>query len=89
MMEPGEFGESMYDRVERFLETAEVDIRAANAFRSADPKIQEIILERGLVGARNPSSLLLSMIRDAKNGVLQLAGKGKGGGPPRDRAAPY
>uniref|UniRef100_A0A7S1F0D1 Uncharacterized protein n=1 Tax=Noctiluca scintillans TaxID=2966 RepID=A0A7S1F0D1_NOCSC len=53
--------------VEAFLNANNVDESAAASLRSSPPDIQRTVLARGdLVGTRNPSSALLSRIRDAK-----------------------
>jgi len=63
--------------VESFLKANEVDESAAASLRSAPPDVQRTVIARGeLTGARNPSSALLSRIRDAK----QNGGRDGGGG---------
>merc|ERR1719401_1647764 len=68
--------------VESFLRSNEVDESAAASLRSCSSEVQRTVIARGdLTGARNPSSALLSRIRDAKQG-----GSDRGGGydGPRD-----
>merc|ERR1719356_983586 len=61
--------------VEEFIKNNDVDESAADMLRSSDASIQRTVIGRGeLKTARNPSSALLSRIRDAKMGI--------GGGPP-------
>lgn len=65
--------------VEDFIKHNDVDESAADMLRSSSPTIQRAVLSRGeLKTARNPSSALLSRIRDAKLGI-------PGGPPDRDR----
>eukprot|EP00439_Symbiodinium_sp_Y106_P032446 s6723_g3.t2 len=56
--------------VEEFIRHNKVDESAADSLRGCSPSVQHAVLARGeLKTARNPSSALLSRIRDAKNGV--------------------
>lgn len=62
--------------VEEFIVAQGLDERATTALREADPVVQQTVLEEGDVSqARNPSSLVIGRIRDAKGG----GGKGGGG----------
>ena len=54
------------DYVETYIRTWEVDRQAADALRNCDGFVKEAVLQRGLRGARNPSSALLARIRDVK-----------------------
>jgi len=56
----------LQDRIERFLRSEDIDRQAADALRDCAPQVQEFVIDRGIVGARNPSSALLARIRDAK-----------------------
>lgn len=59
--------------IEEFIRNNGVDERGAEALRTAPPATQEAVLASGdFVGVKNPSSALMSRIRDAE--------KGKGGG---------
>lgn len=58
--------ESLSERVEHFLQSNDVDDRAATALRESAPDVQIDVIERGLRGARNPSSALLARIRNAE-----------------------
>jgi len=54
--------------VEDFIKINNVDESAADMLRSASPTVQRTVIGRGeLKTARNPSSALLSRIRDAKH----------------------
>jgi len=56
------------DEVDEFLSTNNIDSSAADAMRAVSPNMQAAIIDRGGLGnARNPSSVLLSRIRDAQN----------------------
>ncbi|CAE7039315.1 Ugt1a1 [Symbiodinium sp. CCMP2592] len=67
--------------VEEFIRHNKVDESAADSLRGCSPSVQHAVLARGeLKTARNPSSALLSRIRDAKNGVQ--------GGPTGGQIAP-
>lgn len=56
--------------VEDFIKANDVDESAADMLRSSSPTVQRTVLSRGeLKTARNPSSALLSRIRDAKLGL--------------------
>jgi len=60
-------GANVDAHVEAFLSANSVDESAAASLRSSPPDIQRVVVARGdLTGARNPSSALLSRIRDAK-----------------------
>jgi len=62
-------GGARSEEVEDFIKNNEVDESAADMLRSASPTVQRTVLSRGeLKTARNPSSALLSRIRDAKSG---------------------
>eukprot|EP00927_Polykrikos_kofoidii_P028705 TRINITY_DN24990_c0_g1_i1.p1 TRINITY_DN24990_c0_g1~~TRINITY_DN24990_c0_g1_i1.p1 ORF type:complete len:1638 (-),score=319.69 TRINITY_DN24990_c0_g1_i1:93-5006(-) len=59
------------DEVEDFIRSSDVDENAAEALRACDPQMQEHVLNKGIHGARNPSSALLARIRDAKTAAAQ------------------
>lgn len=53
--------------VDEFLRANDVDERAAESLRACPAHVQKVVLGRGdLSGARNPSSALLTRIKDAK-----------------------
>merc|ERR1719215_2536997 len=54
--------------VENFLRNAQCDARACDGLRSCPPDVQRIVIENGLVGAKNPSSALMSNIKKAMSG---------------------
>ncbi|CAK9045204.1 unnamed protein product [Durusdinium trenchii] len=55
--------------LEEFIAHNKVDESAADSLRSCSPEVQRTVIARGeLKTARNPSSALLSRIRDAKSG---------------------
>ena len=47
-----------------FLHRYSVDTLGCDALRRCTPEVQEAVIERGLEGARNPSSALLARIKD-------------------------
>jgi len=57
--------------VQAFIRSAGVDERAADALLRCTPEVRRFVMEKGVAGARNPSSALLARIRDAD---------GRGGG---------
>lgn len=60
--------------LEEFIAHNKVDESAADSLRSCSPGVQRTVIARGeLKTARNPSSALLSRIRDAKNGARSAA----------------
>mmetsp|Transcript_29273 Transcript_29273/g.83185 ORF Transcript_29273/g.83185 Transcript_29273/m.83185 type:complete len:298 (-) Transcript_29273:185-1078(-) len=62
-------GGARSSEVEDFIKNNDVDESAADMLRSSSPTVQRTVLSRGeLKTARNPSSALLSRIRDAKSG---------------------
>lgn len=76
-------GENMEEAVEGFIATHAVDASAAEALRKCRPEVQDIVMTKGIVGARNPSSALLARIRDAENSLRSGGGagcNGSGGG---------
>jgi len=74
------------DDVEAFIRSNGVDEMAADALRRCSPDVQEAVMEKGVGGARNPSSALLARIRDAEQGQLGDRRRRGGGG---DRYVPY
>jgi len=74
------------DDVEAFIRSNGVDEMAADALRRCSPDVQEAVMEKGVGGARNPSSALLARIRDAEQGRLGDRRRRGGGG---DRYVPY
>eukprot|EP00928_Gymnodinium_smaydae_P003393 TRINITY_DN11219_c0_g2_i1.p1 TRINITY_DN11219_c0_g2~~TRINITY_DN11219_c0_g2_i1.p1 ORF type:complete len:297 (-),score=53.98 TRINITY_DN11219_c0_g2_i1:136-1026(-) len=66
--EGGDKSDKAHDQqVEEFIKTNNVDDSAAASLRGSPVEVQRIVIARGeLTGARNPSSALLSRIRDAK-----------------------
>lgn len=55
--------------VDAFLNTTMVDPDAALRFRQMPPQLQRQVIDRGpIAGTRNPSSVLISRIRDAEMG---------------------
>eukprot|EP00416_Gambierdiscus_australes_P013110 CAMPEP_0171147726 /NCGR_PEP_ID=MMETSP0766_2-20121228/148210_1 /TAXON_ID=439317 /ORGANISM="Gambierdiscus australes, Strain CAWD 149" /LENGTH=744 /DNA_ID=CAMNT_0011611635 /DNA_START=106 /DNA_END=2336 /DNA_ORIENTATION=+ len=59
------------DEVEQFLSSSTIDDHAQAALRELSPYMQAAVIDRGGLGnARNPSSVLLSRIRDVQNGVV-------------------
>merc|ERR1719461_287315 len=74
------------DDVEAFIRSNGVDEMAADALRRCNPDVQEAAMEKGVGGARNPSSALLARIRDAEQGRLGDRRRRGGGG---DRYVPY
>lgn len=87
----------LQDDIEAFIRSNGVDEAAGEALRRCAPELAEVVMEKGISGARNPSSALLARIRD-------LDGRGSGGGDRRggyssggggssrrggDRYAPY
>uniref|UniRef100_A0A7S4VUT1 RRM domain-containing protein n=1 Tax=Alexandrium monilatum TaxID=311494 RepID=A0A7S4VUT1_9DINO len=83
----------MQDDVEAFIRSNGVDEMAAEALRRCGPEMQEVVMEKGVSGARNPSSALLARIRDL-DGRAGSGGdrRGYGSAPSRrggDRYAPY
>lgn len=60
------------ERLEDFLLNTGVDESAAEALRSEPREVVRAVLESGMrADVRNPSSLLISMIRQARQGVLE------------------
>lgn len=79
--------------VEDFIKNNDVDDSAAGMLRSSSPTVQRSVLCRGeLKTARNPSSALLSRIRDAKvgfsGGGAPCGGNFEGGVPPPPAGMP-
>lgn len=54
----------MAQEVEEYLARYQVDAMACEALRNCEPRIKEAVVQRGLEGARNPSSALLAKIRE-------------------------
>merc|ERR1712039_807302 len=54
--------------VENFLRSAQCDARACDELRRCPPDVQRIVIDNGLIGAKNPSSALMSNIRKAMSG---------------------
>merc|ERR1719235_2869370 len=52
--------------IHSFLRDNNIDQNAADALLSAEPWLQDFVLEKGLRGARNPSGLLMAHIREGK-----------------------
>merc|ERR1711948_30965 len=57
------------DFVENFLRNAQCDARACDELRRCPPDVQRIVIDNGLVGAKNPSSALMSNIKKAMSGL--------------------
>lgn len=72
----GRGGSRLEDEVRAWLGDANVDDRAAEALLLCSPDVQQVVMEKGVSGARNPSSALLARIRNCS-----------GGGAPR--SSPY
>jgi len=72
------------DRVERFLDESAVDEQAAEALRKCHPDVQEQVMEKGVAGARNPSSALCARIREMEMAMTGRPSQApmRGGGPP-------
>eukprot|EP00930_Biecheleria_cincta_P039238 TRINITY_DN26997_c0_g1_i1.p1 TRINITY_DN26997_c0_g1~~TRINITY_DN26997_c0_g1_i1.p1 ORF type:complete len:772 (-),score=139.95 TRINITY_DN26997_c0_g1_i1:156-2471(-) len=71
--------------LENFLAECNVDERAAEAVRTAEPHVQRAVIDRGpLTGARNPSGALMARLRDAQSGK---GGKGPMQAPAGPRSA--
>jgi len=63
--------------VEAFLAMNTVEPHAASRLRSLPPEMQRLVIERGsLFGARDPSAVLISRVRDATMGGAQSMGLG-------------
>lgn len=80
------------DDVEAFIGSNGVDDMAADTLRRCSSDVQEAVMEKGISGARNPSSALLARIRDAEGRAAGGDRRGHGGTPARgggDRFAPY
>lgn len=82
-LQPGLGGRSSHaevkasPEVERFIEENELDQRAASVLLLSSPEEQQFVMDLGgLTNVRNPSSVVLSRLRDAKT-----KGGGKGGNP--------
>jgi len=77
--------------IDRFLENCGgVDDRAAAALRGCPPEVQRHVIDRGsMEGARNPSALVLSRIRDAEKDLKHQAPRGGGGGGGGGRGRPH
>jgi len=56
----------MRDIIEKFIRAHAVDQRSADALRDCPPDMQQLVMDRGIATARNPSSALLARIRDAR-----------------------
>jgi len=69
-------GSSVYSQeVEEFISTHNLDERAMEVLRTADPEVQRIVLDRGdCTDAANPSAMILSRVKNA----VRDRGKGKG-----------
>lgn len=52
------------EEVDAFIRSTGVDGRAADALLQCSPDVQKAVIDRGVSGARNPSSALLARIRD-------------------------
>jgi len=74
-------GGAAYIDVEDFIRRSGLDDAAANAFRSCDPAVQDIVMEKGVEGTRNPSSALMAAIRRAKQEV-NASDRGRAAPPP-------
>eukprot|EP00418_Pyrodinium_bahamense_P000548 CAMPEP_0179014226 /NCGR_PEP_ID=MMETSP0796-20121207/2140_1 /TAXON_ID=73915 /ORGANISM="Pyrodinium bahamense, Strain pbaha01" /LENGTH=776 /DNA_ID=CAMNT_0020709769 /DNA_START=72 /DNA_END=2402 /DNA_ORIENTATION=+ len=73
---PGGWGGQTDAQVEGFIASNSLDDKAADALRTCEPHVQQVVMARGdLSSARNPSAALLARIRDAQNR------KGSGGNP--------
>jgi len=81
--QPSNYGPE-FSAVEGFIRSSGVDERAAEHLRQSDPQVQGFVLDHGVTGARNPSSALIALIRDAKMG----GGVGKSGGKSGARGIP-
>lgn len=69
--------------VEAFLAANPVEPHAAQRLRTLPPEMQRLVLERGsLLGARDPSAVLISRVRDAMAGGAQGLGLGVPAPPP-------
>lgn len=69
--------------VEAFISQNPVEPHAAQRLRSLPPDMQRLVIERGsLFGARDPSAVLLSRVRDAMVGGVQGMGLGIPAPPP-------
>jgi len=69
--------------VEAFLAQNPVEPHAASRLRSLPPEMQRLVIERGsLFGARDPSAVLISRVRDATMGGAQSMGLGVPAPPP-------
>merc|ERR1712008_87087 len=63
--------------VEAFLTQNPVEPHAAARLRSLPPEMQRLVIERGsLQGARDPSAVLISRVRDATIGSVHSMGLG-------------
>jgi hypothetical protein len=71
--------EQTNESVEAFLRDNPVDEKAADRLRSCDPHTQQVVMDKGIHTARNPSSALLARIRDTEGARMQ---SGDGRGPP-------
>lgn len=62
--------------VEFFLQQNPVEPHAASRLRALPPDMQRVVMQRGsLQGARNPSAVIISRIRDASNlSLLEMGG---------------
>jgi len=66
------------EEVEAFIMESGLDEAAAGALKGADPEIQRAVIDRGdLSDARNPSSMLLSRLRQSRQ---DLGNNDRGGG---------
>merc|ERR1719502_1889524 len=72
--------------IDDFVQANGIDDRAAEDFRSCPPEVQAKVLARGdLRDARNPSAMLLSRIKEARQDVAREGPpQGYGGRPMMD-----
>lgn len=93
---PRRAGQPLQDDVEDYLLRYNVDQQGCDALRRCSPQVQEMVLERGLEGAYNPSSALSARIKEMNQKVRDMprgaGGAGGAGGAsrrsPRRRSAP-
>lgn len=91
---PRRAGQPLQDDVEDYLLRYNVDQQGCDALRRCSPQVQEMVLERGLEGAYNPSSALSARIKEMNQKVRDMprgAGGAAGGASrrsPRRRSAP-
>eukprot|EP00931_Biecheleriopsis_adriatica_P065498 TRINITY_DN40019_c0_g1_i1.p1 TRINITY_DN40019_c0_g1~~TRINITY_DN40019_c0_g1_i1.p1 ORF type:complete len:1136 (+),score=222.43 TRINITY_DN40019_c0_g1_i1:72-3479(+) len=56
----------MRQDVDRFCRENGVDEKAAEVLHDCSPEVQEMVMEKGVAGARNPSSALLARIKEMR-----------------------